>query len=155
MLKQLALVSGDPSKDTSLEKEDVQDLNPRGRGLHSLENKWDSCQYYLASERKEAFAWNRRKIPVEISSSEYLREALLDAATLLNPVNLSIPGFAEDASEAVGAIFFKLILEGHPPVRYIPGPKEKWVGIDPPRQNSLCIFDVCFLDPVISRKFER
>ena len=61
--------------------------------------------HYLSIRKKKAFAWNRRRIPVEISSSEYLRERFQILRTLLNPVNLSIAGFAEDASEAVGAIF--------------------------------------------------
>lgn len=104
MLKQLALVSGDPSKDTSLEKEDVQDLNPGGA----------DCIPWKISRIMPILFGIRKKRHLPGIDAEYRSKYLLANTlgkrfqilrTLLNPVNLSIAGFAEDASEAVGAIF--------------------------------------------------
>ena len=62
----------------------------RGRGLHSLENKSNHANI-IWHPKEKAFAWNRRRIPVEISSSEYLREALSDPADPSKPRKFKEP----------------------------------------------------------------
>ena len=45
----------------------------RGRGLHSLENKSNHANI-IWHPKEKAFAWNRRRIPVEISEFSHARE---------------------------------------------------------------------------------
>lgn len=119
----------------------------RRRGLHSLENKSNHANI-IWHPKEKAFAWNRRRIPVEISSSDYIREALSDPLDPSKPRKFKYCRVCRRRIRGRRRYFLQLILEGHPPVRYIPGPKEKWVGIDPGPAKIACVAeDGVFLIP--------
>mgnify|MGYP000464767971 FL=1 len=76
----------------------------RGRGLHSLENKSNHANI-IWHPKEKAFAGIDAEYRSKYLLANTLGKRFQILRTLLNPVNLSIAGFAEDASEAVGAIF--------------------------------------------------
>ena len=101
----------------------------RHRGLHSLEGKTASANIIWLPKEK-AFSWKRR-ISVVVPTTAYASAALADPTDPNKPRKVKYCRVVRRVIRGRIRYFLQLVLEGLPPVRYVPAPREACVGIDP------------------------